>query len=76
MHIKADFSGLEVALQTIGGTKASIGGIRNARAITNPIELQIQQQGSVVLSGAELALHLSNAAGLVSIGETQITRHI
>jgi hypothetical protein len=76
MHIKADFSGLEVALQTIGGTKASIGGIRNARAITNPIELQIQQQGSVVLSGAELAQHLSNAAGLLSIGETQITLHI
>lgn len=76
MKLDVDFSGLDSALASIGGSKADIGQLRNARQILNPIELQIQQQGSVVLSGAELLENLSTAAGLLSIGTTQITLHI
>ena len=76
MKLDVDFSGLDAALASIGGSKADIGQLRNARQILNPIELQIQQQGSVVLSGAELLENLSTAAGLLSIGTTQITLHI
>lgn len=76
MQIKVDFSGLELALATIGGVKADIGQLRNTRQIINPIELKIKEQGSIILSGAELIEHLSTTAGLLSIGETQITLHI
>ena len=76
MRFEVDLSGLEAALASIGGVKANIGHLRSAKQITNPIELQIIEQGSVVLSGAELAEHLSTTAGLLSIGETQITLHI
>lgn len=76
MQLKADFSGIESALLAIGGVKADIGQLRSSKQIRNPIELQIIEQGSVVLSGAELVEHLSTTAGLLSIGETQITLHI
>jgi hypothetical protein len=76
MRLEIDFSGIEIALSSIGGTKAEIGPLRNARQILNLIELQIIEKRSVVLGGEELAKHLSTTAGLLSIGETQITLHI
>lgn len=76
MKIKVDFSGLEAALLSIGGKKADIGTLRNMRKISNPIEQKILDGGSVVLSGAELAEHLSTVGGLLAIESTQITLHI
>ena len=76
MKLAIDFSGLEKALHTIGGVKANIDQLRSSKKIENPIELAIINEGSIVLSGEELIKQLSTEAGLLSIGETQITLHI
>jgi hypothetical protein len=76
MRLNIDFSRLEAALLSIGGKKAEIGHLRSSRQILNPIELQIIEKGSLILSGADLAENLSKTAGLLAIGNTQITLHI
>ena len=76
MKFDVSFAGLENALRSIGGQKAEIGSLRDTKIFANPIELKIIEQGSVVLSGEELVNQLSTVAGLLSIGETQITLHI
>ena len=76
MKLTFDSSGLEDALRSIGGKKATLGEIRNARVIENPIELRIQREQEVVLTGAELAEQLRNPGGLLAIGNTQVTLHI
>lgn len=76
MKITFDSSALENALNSIGGIKSNLGEIRNARVIKNPIELRIQQDGEIVLSAEELLKNLQNKAGLLAIGDTQITIHI
>ena len=76
MKLSFDDAGLQKALRSIGGKKATIGEIRNPRVIDNPIELRIQRDGEVVLTGAELSEQLNSPAGLLAIGSTQVTLHI
>ena len=76
MRLTVDFSGLEKALESIGGQKAEIGPLRDRRVIKSPIELKLIEQGSIVISGAELVEQLTFPSGLLAIGNTQITLHI
>ena len=76
MKLNVDSSGIDKALRSIGGKKASLGELRSARVIDNPIETRIRREGEVVLTGAELGEQLITPGGLLAIGTTQVTLHI
>lgn len=76
MRLNVDFSGIADALKSIGGQKAQIGSIRNSTQTKNPIELEIIRKGNVILTKDEMIKHLSCSAGLLTVGNTQITLHI
>ncbi|MDJ0686436.1 MAG: HNH endonuclease [Alphaproteobacteria bacterium] len=77
MKLSVDLSRLERARASIGAEKARIGDLAARRKRgRNPIEVQLIEKGSVVLSGEELAKVLRFPSGLAAIGNTQITLHI
>ena len=76
MKLSVDFSGLENALRSIGGQKAKLGRLRNAVKIENPLEYQLLDQGEIVLETQDDLDKLTHPAGLIAIGNTQVTLHI
>lgn len=76
MKLNIDFSGIENARKSIGAEKADIGHIQNTAATVNSIEIRLVQEGEIVLSDKELLAQLTSPAGLLAIGNTQITLHI
>ena len=76
MKLDINFSGVENARRSIGAGKAAIDLIRNTEAIENPFEIRLIEEVEIVLSGEELLEQLTCPAGLLAIGNVQITLHI
>ena len=76
MKLNVDFSGIENALRTIGGNKSTIGKLREAVLIDNPLEYKLLDQGEIVLETPEDLERLEYPGGLIAIGNTQVTLHI
>lgn len=77
MKLNIDFERLERARASIGADKAEIGEITPPIVINrSPIEIELIEQGSLVLQGVELDKVLHFPAGIAAIGSTQITLHI
>ena len=69
---------LENLRKSIGANKSKIINLRSFRHSirANPIEIQLEEKGKVLLSADEVEKYLSFPAGLASIGNTQVTLHI
>lgn len=76
MKLNVDFSGIDNARKSIGAEKAHIENISSTATTINPIEIRLIKEGEIVLSGNELLEQLTYPAGLLAIGNTQITLHI
>ena len=77
MKLNVDFQRLEGARASINATKAVIGTISAKRSLErSPIEIELLEKGSLILSGEELDEVLHFPAGIAAIGNTQITLHI
>ena len=76
MKLNVDFTGIENALRAMGGTKASIGALRETVLIKNPMEYELLERGEIVLETQEDLDSLIFPAGLIAIGNTQVTLHI
>ena len=69
---------LENLRKSIGANKSKIINLRSFRHSirANPIEIQLEEKGKVLLSADEVEKYLSFPAGLATIGNTQVTLHI
>jgi hypothetical protein len=77
MKLSVNIQRLENARISIGALKAEIGTISSKRNVDrSPIEIELLEKGSLVLSGEELDEVLHFPAGIAAIGNTQITLHI
>ena len=76
MKLDVDLSLLEKSLGAIGGKKASIGNLRQITTLSNPLELQLLEGGEVVIERPEDLEKLTHPAGLIAIGNTQVSLHI
>lgn len=76
MKLNVDFSGIENARKSMGAEKAFIEHISSTATTINPIEIRLIEEGEIVLSGNELLEQLIYPAGLLAIGNTQVTLHI
>lgn len=76
MKLSVDFTGIEDSLRNMGGQKAKIGKLRKAIKIDNPLEYQLLDQGEIILETQEDLNNVTHPAGLIAIGNTQVTLHI
>lgn len=76
MKLNVDFSGIENALRAIGGQKVNIAQLRRTVTLANPLEYKILEQGEIILETQDDLDNLSHPAGLIAIGNTQVTLHI
>ena len=77
MKLNIDFQRLERARASINAPKAELGSISAKRSMErSPIEIELLERGSLILSGEELDEALHFPAGIAAIGNTQITLHI
>lgn len=77
MKLNVDLSRLEVARESIGASKASINQVTARRSLgQSPVEIELIEQGSIILSGEQLNKSLHFPGGLAAIGNVQITLHI
>ena len=72
------FQDLEDLRKSIGASKPNIIDLRSVKHSirNNPIEIQLEEKGQVLLSADEVEKYLSFPAGLATIGNTQVTLHI
>lgn len=76
MKLEVDLSGIENARRNMGADKAVIGRLRNTVLAADPIELRLIEKGEIVLPRKALLESLTSPAGLLAIGNTQVTLHI
>ena len=77
MKLDIDFQRLERARASINAPIAELGNISAKRSMDrSPIEIELLERGSVILSGEQLDEVLHFPAGIAAIGNTQITLHI
>lgn len=77
MKLTIDFSRLIAARESIGAPLANVGQLHSQkRTMTNPIALRLLETGEVILSKEELKANLKIVAGLLAIGDQQVTLHI
>lgn len=77
MKLNIDFQRLERARASINAPKAELGNFSAKRSMDRtPIEIELLERGTLILSGGELDEVLHFPAGIAAIGNTQITLHI
>ena len=77
MKLNIDLGRLEAARRSIGAPRAAIGALAKRRSFDrSPLEIELIDSGSIILSDKELEEVLHFPGGLAAIGNTQITLHI